>query len=110
VRPDLLAAPAPPSALTEGNGLDGQYVTSAAGDLWPAPMPGLPPAAGAMLIAWRGSAAHPGLGFGQSGLEFFRTGTVDLRHRFLDRVRESLVDRAGAAGVVDDDDASRARR
>jgi hypothetical protein len=37
--------------LIEGNGLDGQRVTSAAGDLWLGPTPGLPPAADAMLIA-----------------------------------------------------------
>jgi len=50
VRPDLLAAAAPRSSFTQGNGLDGQCITSAAGDLWPGPMPGLPPAAGEMLI------------------------------------------------------------
>jgi hypothetical protein len=50
VRPDLLAAAAPRSSFTQGNGLDGQCVTSAAGDLWLRPMPGLPLAAGAMLI------------------------------------------------------------
>jgi threonine dehydrogenase-like Zn-dependent dehydrogenase len=58
----------------------------------------------------RSSAAHTGLGFGQSGLEFFRARAVDLGHRLLDGVGESVVDGAGAVDVVDGDDASRAGR
>ena len=50
MRPDLSAAAAPRSALTEGQSLSGPRVTSAAGDPSLEPMPGSWPAAGALLI------------------------------------------------------------
>jgi hypothetical protein len=50
VRPDLLTAPAPPSAFTQGKSLSGQCITSPAGNLSLEPVPGWSPAARAMLI------------------------------------------------------------
>src|SRR3954454_5360170 len=53
---------------------------------------------------------HASLGFCQAGLELLRAGAVDLRDGLSDGVSERLVDRDGAPGVVDRDDASRAWR